>query len=87
MGIVHYSTMQLNLTDLKLSNFQPPPDSPIFGRLKLKMKKEKFKMLLGLATSIKGFGRASHPFGVGGVGEVKIVDNPKFPEHEFFSAG
>ena len=67
--------------------FQPPPESPIFGGLKLKMKIEKFKALFTLGTALKGFRRATHTVGTGGVGEVKIVDNPKFPEHEFFRAG
>lgn len=31
--------------------------------------------------------RATHKYGVGGAGIAKIVDNPKFPEHEFFQAG
>ncbi|CAB4009152.1 allene oxide synthase-lipoxygenase -like [Paramuricea clavata] len=65
----------------------PPPESPVFGGLKLKMKIEKFKALFTLGTALKGFRRATHTVGTGGVGEVKIVDNPKFPEHEFFTAG
>lgn len=31
--------------------------------------------------------RATHMSGVGGRGNVKIVDSPTFPEHEFFQAG
>nr|ABW76418.1 allene oxide synthase/8R-lipoxygenase fusion protein [Gersemia fruticosa] len=65
----------------------PPADSPVFGGLKLKMKKEKFKSLFLLGTSLKGFRRATHTVGTGGFGEIKIVNNPKFPEHEFFTAG
>jgi hypothetical protein len=67
--------------------FQPPEECPVFGELKLKMKKEKFKTLFTLGTTLKGFRRATHTVGTGGVGKVKIVDKPKFPEHEFFTAG
>ena len=72
---------------LPLLIFQPPQDSPVFGSLKLRMKKEKFKTLFTLGTTLKGFRRATHTVATGGVGKVKIVDNPKFPEHEFFRAG
>ncbi|XP_028395809.1 allene oxide synthase-lipoxygenase protein [Dendronephthya gigantea] len=65
----------------------PPPDSPVFGGLKLKLKTEKFKTLFTLGTTLKGFRRATHTVGTGGIGEIKIVDDPKFPEHEFFRAG
>ena len=51
------------------------------------MKIEKFKALFTLGTALKRFRRPSHAVGTGGVGEVQIVDNPKFPEHEFFRAG
>lgn len=51
------------------------------------MKKEKFKTLFTLATTMGGFRRPSHPFGTGGVGEITIVNDPKFPEHDFFTAG
>ena len=71
----------------KLLFFQPPPDSPVFGGLKLKIKTEKFKTLFTLGTTLKGFRRATHTVGTGGIGEIKIVDDPKFPEHEFFRAG
>lgn len=40
-----------------------------------------------LATMLGGFRRATHTVGTGGVGTIKIVDDPKFPEHEFFIAG
>ena len=73
--------------DIVIILFQPPPDSPVFGELKLKMKKEKFKTLFTLATTLKGFRRATHTVGTGGVGEITIVKDPKFPEHEFFRAG
>ena len=36
---------------------------------------------------MKGFRRATHTVGTGGVGEIIIVKDPKFPEHEFFRAG
>jgi hypothetical protein len=72
---------------LSLSLIKPLPDSPVFGGLKLKMKIEKFKALFTLGTALKRFRRPSHAVGTGGVGEVQIVDNPKFPEHEFFRAG
>nr|1U5U_A Chain A, Allene oxide synthase-lipoxygenase protein [Plexaura homomalla]1U5U_B Chain B, Allene oxide synthase-lipoxygenase protein [Plexaura homomalla] len=65
----------------------PPPDSPVFGGLKLKLKKEKFKTLFTLGTTLKGFRRATHTVGTGGIGEITIVNDPKFPEHEFFTAG
>jgi hypothetical protein len=32
-------------------------------------------------------GRATHTYGVGGAGRLRIVDHPTFPEHEFFRAG
>lgn len=31
--------------------------------------------------------RPTHIFGTGGLGVAKIVDNPKFPAHEFFQPG
>lgn len=31
--------------------------------------------------------RMSHDNGVAGLGQLRIVDNPEFPEHEFFKAG
>nr|AHK60922.1 allene oxide synthase/8R-lipoxygenase fusion protein a [Capnella imbricata] len=65
----------------------PPPDSPVFGGLTLRMKIEKFKTLFTLGTTLKGFRRATHTVGTGGIGEVTVVDDPKFPEHEFFKAG
>ena len=70
-----------------INMFQPPPDSPVFGGLKLKLKKEKFKTIFTLGTTLKGFRRATHTVGTGGIGEITIVNDPKFPEHEFFTAG
>ncbi|NER34355.1 MAG: catalase [Oscillatoria sp. SIO1A7] len=31
--------------------------------------------------------RTTHKYGVGGAGQLRIVDDPAFPEHEFFQAG
>ena len=36
---------------------------------------------------MNGFPPSIGPVGTGGLGEIKIVDDPKFPDHEFFSAG
>ncbi|XP_028395780.1 allene oxide synthase-lipoxygenase protein-like [Dendronephthya gigantea] len=65
----------------------PPQNATMFGGLKLKLTTEKFKTLFTIATTLKGFRRATHTVGTGGIGEIKIVDDPKFPEHEFFRAG
>jgi arachidonate 5-lipoxygenase len=63
---------------------QTSSDSQIFGALQLDMKKEKFKSFFLLGTQK----RATHTRAgnSGGFGEIKIVDNPQFPEHEFFRA-
>ncbi|XP_046861552.1 allene oxide synthase-lipoxygenase protein-like [Xenia sp. Carnegie-2017] len=65
----------------------PPRKYPIFGGLKLELQKQKFETMFTLATMLGGFRRATHTVGTGGVGKIKIVDDPKFPEHEFFKAG
>ena len=44
-------------------------------------------MLFLLGTTVKCFRRATHTVGTGGLGVVKIVENPKFPAHDFFQPG
>lgn len=44
-------------------------------------------MLFLLGTTKKKFRRATHTVGTGGLGNAKIVNNPKFPAHEFFQPG
>lgn len=53
----------------------------------MNFQKLKFESMFTLKTTLKGFHRATHTVGTGGVGTIKIVDDPKFPEHEFFKAG
>ena len=43
-------------------------------------------LLFGLVAFQKR-GRSTHLYGVGGSGTLQVVDNPKFPEHEFWQAG
>ena len=45
-----------------------------------------FSWVIVLTLSLKKK-RMSHDNGIGAKGKVKIVDNPTFPEHEFFEAG
>ena len=43
-------------------------------------------ILFGLAAFQKR-GRSTHQYGVGGIGTLQVVDNPEFPDHEFWQAG
>lgn len=43
--------------------------------------------LLFSLAAFKNKGRSTHKYGVGGVGTLKVVDRPEFPEHEFWQAG
>ena len=43
--------------------------------------------LIFMLAAFKNKGRATHKYGVGGAGTLKVVDNPEFPEHEFWQAG
>ncbi len=42
--------------------------------------------VFGLAAFQKR-GRSTHLYGVGGIGTLQVVDNPEFPEHEFWQGG
>ena len=44
-------------------------------------------ILLFSLVAFKKKGRATHKYGVGGAGTLKVVDRPEFPEHEFWQAG
>lgn len=46
----------------------------------------KIKTLFGLGA-LKTQQRATHANGFGAFGKIQIVNNPGFPEHEFFTAG
>ena len=43
-------------------------------------------LLFGLGA-LRKKARTTHQYGVGGAGQLTIVENPDFPEHEFFQAG
>ena len=43
--------------------------------------------LLFSLAAFKKKGRATHKYGVGGAGTLKVVDRPEFPKHEFWQAG
>lgn len=43
--------------------------------------------LLFMLAALKNKGRSTHKYGIGGAGTLKVVDNPEFPEHEFWQAG
>ncbi|WP_202223097.1 catalase [Okeania sp. KiyG1] len=40
--------------------------------------------LLFMLAAFKNKGRATHKYGVGGAGTLKVVDSPEFPQHEFW---
>src|ERR1700761_3464695 len=44
-------------------------------------------MMLASVDAIRTGRRLSHMSGVAGRGTIRVVDNPTFPEHEFFRAG
>jgi len=46
-----------------------------------------FAFLVALFLSFMSRKRMSHDNGIAGLGTLKIVDDPKFPEHDFFGAG
>lgn len=46
-----------------------------------------FAFLVAVFLSFFGRKRMSHDNGVAGLGSLKVVDDPKFPEHDFFAAG
>ena len=43
--------------------------------------------LLFTLAAVKKKGRSTHTVGIGAAGTLKIVDNPAFPDHDFFQAG
>ncbi|MDJ0618846.1 MAG: catalase [Calothrix sp. MO_192.B10] len=43
--------------------------------------------LLFMLAAFQNKGRSTHKYGVGGAGTLKVVDDQKFPEHEFWQAG
>lgn len=43
--------------------------------------------LLFMLAAFQNKGRATHKYGVGGAGTLKVVDRPEFPEHEFWQPG
>jgi arachidonate 5-lipoxygenase len=45
------------------------------------------KAMFGLSAYALKRGRATHKNGVGAAGQLEIVQNPSFPEHEFFQPG
>jgi hypothetical protein len=46
-----------------------------------------FGWLLALFMSLPHRRRMSHNNGIGAIGWLQVVDNPEFPEHDFFTAG
>ena len=46
-----------------------------------------FGLMIALFLSFPHRKRMSHDNGVAGLGSLKVVDNPSFPEHDFFEAG
>ena len=51
------------------------------------MKEQKFKVIFLAATAYNKGRRGTHIVATGGFGAAKIVDNPKYPPHEFFEPG
>ena len=43
--------------------------------------------LLFMLAAFKNKGRATHKYGVGGAGTLKVVERQEFPEHEFWEPG
>ncbi len=43
--------------------------------------------LILMLSAFQKKGRATHKYGVGGAGTLKVVERPEFPEHEFWQPG
>lgn len=46
-----------------------------------------FALMIGIFLSLMKRQRMSHNNGIAGRGWLRVVDNPEFPEHDFFEAG
>ena len=69
-------------TDLPM----PMPDPSFMERFTMNNSIRTVRVLLGLGAYFGGQ-RGTHPFGVGGKGKLKILNNPAIPENEFFKPG
>ena len=58
----------------------------MFGKIQLAWYTTKIAAAFGFAAFKKN-GRATHKFGVGASGTIKVLANPNIPEHDFFSVG
>ena len=58
----------------------------MFSKARIDLNLNGFYMAFGLKAFVSKK-RPSHPFGFGAFGKVQIVDDPKFPDHEFFVPG
>lgn len=59
----------------------------IWHKLVLWVYAKSFGLLLALFLSLPKRKRMSHDNGISGLGQFRVVDDPQFPEHEFFKAG
>ncbi len=59
----------------------------IFDKIILWHTAKFFGFLIAAFLSFPKRNRMSHDNGIAGLGNLKIVDNPEFPEHDFFKAG
>jgi len=59
----------------------------LFDRIVLWQTSRFFAFLIAAFLSFPKKYRMSHDNGIAGLGDLKIVDNPEFPEHDFFKAG
>lgn len=49
-----------------------------------------YTITIGITFSLRSFnvkGRATHKYGVGGIGHLTVIDDPNFPEHDFWKPG
>ncbi len=64
----------------------PMPEPSFIERFGMNNSIRTVRFLLGLGAYLNAQ-RGTHPFGVGGKGKLKVLNNPDIPEHEFFQAG
>lgn len=79
-----YERNHIPLLLLPLTQDPPPPG--IFSKAQLSITMTKIESIFGLKALWSGK-RATHSKGFGAIGQVTIVKDPKFPEHEFFIPG
>ncbi|MGB0848440.1 MAG: catalase [Thiolinea sp.] len=76
---------------MKASEYQAASDKSFPGRtidkLLLWILAKGFGLMLALFLGLMKRERMSHNNGIAARGKVKIIDNPTFPEHDFFTAG